>query len=77
MVYEVSDAIRAAALRDRAKSLLDVVLKSVWVDAEGDGVVDGDEDLTHTTGGRGSDVNGGSSAASVYDPLYFPGSWDR
>lgn len=77
MVYEVSDALRSAALRERATGLIAVALRAVWIDAEGDGVVDGDEDLTHLTGGRGSDVNGGSSSATQDNPLYFPGSWDR
>lgn len=60
-IYSLTSIENSAILRTRATELIEMVLKSVWVDANKDGDVDDDEATTHVTGGRGSDVGGGTS----------------
>lgn len=65
VILDRVDPEQADRLREIAKDDIDVALRSIWVDGDGDGEVDDDEAGVQLTGGRAADVGGTFYASSL------------
>jgi len=65
LAVEGQDPERADRLRARADALVELGLRTVWVDLDGDGVVDDGEDAVEITGARRSDAGGTFTSSTL------------